>query len=147
MATPFTKIYDRFLASVDDYELGLMTDEDLYELLFQWLDRAISLEFTTCYKDLNNMVEPNYPDSLGEFNIDLDRQEINILALCMKKCWLEVKQSNADLMRRSIGDRDYRTVQGYQYLRELKDLKDDIDSAINEYQIAYTYKNFKGFDK
>jgi hypothetical protein len=146
MATPFNKVYDKFLASVDDYELGLMTDEDLYELLYTWLDRAISLEFTTCYKDLNDITEPNYPDELGKFNIDLDRSEINILALCMKKFWLEVKSSNADLMRRSIGDRDYRTVQGYQYLRELKELKLEIDRQINEYQVAYTYKNFKGFD-
>lgn len=139
MATPFDSIYRKFLSLVDDYELGLVSDEELNEILFGYLDQARSLHFPTCSKDLEKIVE-SY--GVGEFEEDLTSQEQYILALGMKKAWLSPKLNNADLMAKSIGDRDYKAVQGTNYIKELAKLDAQIEEEIRKYNVAYTYKNF-----
>jgi hypothetical protein len=140
MATPFESIYKKFLSMIDDYELGLVTDEELNEILFEYLDRSRSLEFPQCRKDLEDIVDLG--NGLGEFVDTLTSQEQYILALGMKKAWLSTKLNNADLMRKEIGDRDYKAVQGTGYLKELAKLDTQIKEEIREYAVAYTYKNF-----
>lgn len=138
MATPFTTIYKKFLAMVDDYEFAIVTDEELSEILFEYLDRSRSIEFPQCTKDLESIVETG--SGLGEFTETLTSQEQHILALGMKKAWLSVKLNNADLMRKEIGDRDYKTVQGTNYLKEISKLETKIEEEIRNYAVSYTYK-------
>lgn len=139
MATPFESIYKKFLGLIDDYELGLVSEEELNEILFEFLDQARSLHFPECKKDLEKLTEVN---GVGEFLEDLDSQEQYILALGMKKAWLSPKLNSGDLMQKAIGDRDYKAVQGTNYLKELSKLDDKIKDEIREYSVAYTYKNF-----
>lgn len=138
VATPFSSIYKKFLGQIDDYELGLVSDEELNEILFGFLDKARSLYFPQCKKDLENIVE-NF--GVGEFSEDLTSQEQHILALGMKKAWIEPKLSNADLMTKSIGDRDYKAVQGTNYIKELAKLDLQIEDEVDRYAKAYTWKN------
>jgi hypothetical protein len=139
MATPFQSIYKKFLGLIDDYELGLVTDDELNEILFGYLDLAKSLYFPQCQKDLEKYTEQN---GIGEFHEDLTAQEQFILALGMKKAWLSPKLNNADLMAKAIGDRDYRAVQGTSYIKELSKLDKQIEDEIERYTRAYTWKNF-----
>lgn len=139
MATSFHSIYKKFLGLIDDYELGLVSDEELSEILFGYLDKARSLDFPQCRKNLELITESN---GVGEFHEDLTSQEQYILALCMKKAWISPKLNNADLMSKEIGDRDYKAVQGTNYIKELSNLKSDIDDEIRRYEISYTYKDF-----
>ncbi|MGH0831164.1 hypothetical protein ACQVTX_23100 [Bacillus pretiosus] len=139
MATSFTSIYQKFLGMVDDYELGLVSDEELSEVLFGYLDQARSLYFPQCKKDLSKITENL---GLGEFKEDLTSQEEFILAMCMKKAWVSTKLNNADLMRKATGDRDFKAQQGTNYLRELSKLDAKIDDEIRRYAVSYTYNNF-----
>jgi len=139
MSTSFIQINKKFLGLVDDYELGLIEDIELNEVLFNYLDLAKSLYFPQCKKDLENYTET---DGVGEFAEDLTSQEQYILALGMKKAWLSSKLNNADLMRKEIGDRDYKAVQGTTYIKELSKLDAQIEDEIHRYAVAYTYKNF-----
>jgi hypothetical protein len=139
MATPFISIYKKFLSSVDDYELGLVSDEELNEILFGYLDKARGLDFPQCKKDLEAITENL---GVGEFHEDLNSQEQHILALGMKKAWISTKLHNADLMTVAIGDRDYKAVQGTGYLKELSRIEEDIEDKIRDYAVAYTYKDF-----
>lgn len=124
---------------IDDYEFGLITDEELKEILFEYLDTARSVYFPQCKKDLEKLtVELGN----GEFEEDLTSQEQYILALGMKKAWLSPKINNADLMSKAIGDRDYKAVQGTSYIKELSSLNEKIDDEIRRYAVEYTYKNF-----
>lgn len=52
------------------------------------------------------------------------------------------KLHSADLMRKEIGDRDYKAVQGTNYLKELSKLDDKIEDEIRRYSVEYTYKGF-----
>lgn len=139
MATPFSSIYKKFLSLVDDYELSIPEEEERNQILFEFLDQARSLHFAQCNKDLENITENS---GVGEFAVDLDSQEQYILALGMKKAWLSPKLNFADNMTKEIGDRDYKAVQGTNYLKELSKLDNQIEEEIRRYAVAYTYKNF-----
>jgi len=139
VATPFASIYKRFLSLIDDYELGIPSQEELNEILFEFLDQARSLHFPQCKKDLESITENA---GVGEFSDDLTTQEQYILALGMKKAWLSPKLNFADNMSKEIGDRDYKAVQGTNYLKELSKLDTQIEDEIRRYAISYTYKNF-----
>lgn len=139
MATPFSSIYKKFLSLVDDYELSIPDEEERNEILFEFLDQARSLHFAQCKKDLENITEKR---GVGEFADSLDSQEQYILALGMKKAWLSPKLNFADNMTKEIGDRDYKAVQGTNYIKELSKLDNQIEEEIRRYSVAYTYKNF-----
>lgn len=138
VATSFGSIYKKFLNLIDDYELNLITDEELNEVLFGYLDMARSLSFPQCEKDLEQITEDL---GVGEFKADLTSQEQHILALGMKKAWFSSKLNSADLMAKEIGDRDYKTVQGTQYLKELSKLDIQIENEIYNYTRSYSWRN------
>ncbi|MFC9727582.1 hypothetical protein [Bacillus cereus] len=139
MATSFDSIYNKFLSSIDDYEFGLLGDAELSEVLFGFLNTARSLYFPQCKKDLENIVEEN---GIGEFAEDLSSQEQFILALGMKRAWLSTKKNSADLMNKTVGDRDFKAVQGTTYLKELSKLDKDMEDEVRRYAVEYTYKDF-----
>jgi hypothetical protein len=143
VATPFSSIYTRFLRLVDDYELALPPEEELNEILFGFLDMARSLYFPQCKKDLELITEQ---DGVGEFEEDLTSQEQYILALGMAKAWISPKVKNADLMSKSIGDRDYKAVQGTSYIKELSKLEKQIEDEVDDYARRYSWKNFSTED-
>ncbi|HDR7263678.1 hypothetical protein [Bacillus sp. CH_203] len=139
MATSFVSINKKFLGMIDDYTFGKVSDEELNEVLFGYLDEARSLHFPQCSKDLELITEEN---GVGEFHETLTSQEQHILALGMKKAWISSKLYNADLMSKEIGDRDYKAVQGTGYLKEISKIDKQLKDEIHEYAVAYTYKNF-----
>lgn len=132
MSTPFESIYQKFLIEIDDYELALIDDESLSETLRGYLSSASGLHFKKCRKDLSKV------DDVG-FLETLTLEEEHILALCMKKVWLSSKLMNADLMRKEIGDRDYKAVQGTGYIKELRTTMASLDKEIENATVDYTY--------
>ncbi|PFP98893.1 hypothetical protein COK12_30780, partial [Bacillus cereus] len=73
---------------------------------------------------------------------DLSSQEQFILALGMKRAWLSTKKNSADLMNKTVGDRDFKAVQGTTYLKELSKLDKDMEDEVRRYAVEYTYKDF-----
>lgn len=57
MATPIQKIFKKFLGQINDYELSLLDDEAIEEVLTDFLDTSIAT-FTECTKDLT-MLPPS----------------------------------------------------------------------------------------
>jgi len=51
VATQLDKIFNKFLSQIDDIELSLLRDDDLEELLIDYLENA-TVEFRECKKDL-----------------------------------------------------------------------------------------------
>ena len=51
MATQLDVIYNKFFSQIDDIELSLLEDEDLEDLLMDYLENA-TVEFRECKKDL-----------------------------------------------------------------------------------------------
>ncbi len=138
MSVSFNTIYKKFLRDIDDYEFGLLEEDEMNEILQGYLEFAIS-EFTQCEKDLENIVEI---DEKLYFEEDLTFKEQEILALCMRKSWLNQKLYSADLMVKSIGDRDHNAVQGTPYINTLSKLDEKIQDEIRTYSVEYTYTDF-----
>jgi hypothetical protein len=74
MATPYTTIYDNVLPKFKDFDIPLMVSADVYEMLHEHLRPAI-VAFHICKKNLSDRDE-----LLGQFNIDLDDNEIEIIS-------------------------------------------------------------------
>lgn len=137
MATPFEDIYTRFLM-IDDYELGLISEEELRDVLYRYLKSGID-HFPQCEKDLSKVI---FVDEVPHFESDLSSNEKRILSMCMRREWMISKLYNVDNMQKSIGDRDYRAIQGTGYLKSLSELDDKLEDEIRTYSVAYTYEDF-----
>lgn len=139
MATPFQNIYDKFLNLIEDYELAIIPDDELDYLLFSYLDRAVSLDFKQCRKDLTN-----YNKELKQFNEDLTGEEQWIIAYGMVLSWLESKIKRERLLRDAISDRDYEESSHANQLKELLNLEESTRKKLTEYILNYTFNDFDG---
>lgn len=139
MATPFQNIYDKFLSLIEDYELAIIPDDELDYLLFSYLDRAVSLDFKQCRKDLTN-----YNKELKQFNEDLTGEEQWIIAYGMVLSWLESKIKHERLLRDAISDRDYEESSHANQLKELLNLEESTRKKLTEYILNYTFNDFDG---
>ena len=74
MPTPYEKIYENLLPKFRDYDIPMMTIDDVKDYLRDFLIPAIS-RFHVCRKDLNDR-----DDILDRFNCDLSDMEIEILS-------------------------------------------------------------------
>lgn len=73
MSTSYEAIYDNVLPKFRSYEIPLMNEEEVKELLHDYLVPAIT-RFHVCAKDLSDR-----NDEEGVFNVDLSDMEIEIL--------------------------------------------------------------------
>ena len=74
MYTPYEKVYENLLPKFRDYDIPLMSVDDVKDYLHDFLVPAIS-RFYVCRKDLNNR-----NDLLERFNVELSDVEIEILS-------------------------------------------------------------------
>ena len=88
--TSYETIYNRFLNKITSYRILELSDNDVQEMLLEWLNAAIP-KFRRCKTDLSLR-----DDELLEFDNDLLEVEIEILALLMVNEWLE-PQINSEL--------------------------------------------------
>lgn len=138
--TPFQDVYDKFLHLVKDFELARMDDVDLEDELFNFMDSAIALHFTNCRQDLTDMDIAN-----KQFNVELTRQEVNILANGMVLAWLEPKIKTDRVIEMQVGSRDFRATSSQAHLIALLKLEDETIKKLNRYKTSYEYSGFEGF--
>lgn len=81
--TSYQEIFERFSQKITDYKLLELSDNDIHDMLKQWMASAIS-KFRRCHTDLSDR-----DDELEEFNTDLLDIEKEILAELMVGEWLE----------------------------------------------------------
>lgn len=74
MATPLQVIFNKFLNLVDDIELSLLKEEDINEMLVEYLENA-TVEFYECTKDLT-IVKPTYERYFLESSLQGDTYSI-----------------------------------------------------------------------
>lgn len=61
MATPFSDIFNKFLKLLENREIVVtLTDEELTDLLFGFLDQSMSLYFKNCETDLTDYEDYDY---------------------------------------------------------------------------------------
>ena len=73
MATPYEKVYNRFLQKISDFNLAEVDDYSFDEMMNGWLNSAV-IRVRKCQHDLSKR-----NDELQEFEEDLSDLEIELL--------------------------------------------------------------------
>jgi len=129
MGTPLDTLYKRFQTKVDE---DLTYKESL---IFALVDVAISKSYKTCRHSLIYVLdEPEYDEEEnqtneydGNFNENLDSDEIELLALWMKYEWKERKVAYLEGEKRRIGTKDFN---------RLENKKDELNAAMKSSEKA-----------
>lgn len=144
MATPFTSIYDRFLGKVTDDMYLELTPQDTIRDLQNILIQAIpDFEFPRfdLYDYTLEQEEVEFDNVPAEaflirqdreegicviekscFNVDLTSEEINILAILMKKNWVERQLNSIENIRMKYSGSDFKMTSQANHMSKLQAL-------------------------
>lgn len=133
--TSYETIYNRFLNKITSYRILELSDNDVQEMLLEWLNAAIP-KFKRCKTDLSQR-----DDELLEFDNDLLENEIEILALLMVNEWLE-PQINSELnVSQFYGGKEEKFYQQANHLEKLIELKKQNRYEVQKLMRDYAYQN------
>lgn len=133
MATPYVTVFSSFLDKISDSYLLSMDDADLEEQLLKFLGSSIP-KFRKCKVNLSER------DSVKFLN-DLSDEEIEILANLMVVEWLRPRINSLELLKQSLGTRDFQLYSQSSHLKELSNLRKMTLEEINYLITSYTYSS------
>lgn len=140
MATPYEKVYNRFLQKISDFNLAEVDDYSFDEMMNGWLNSA-AIRVRKCQHDLSKR-----DDELQEFEEDLSDLEIELLALGMVDAWVSPMLNSTELTLQFIGGKEEKYYSQSQMLAELRNLKKENSLEMNRLHNYYTYTNNSYFD-
>ena len=139
MATPYEKVYDRFLARTTDFNLVELDDYTLNEMLKNWLCSAIVNVRTS--SDLSSR------DNESEvFSSDLTDRDIELLAMGMTMAWLDQTLNSTELTLQFIGGKEEKYYSQANHIAELRALREDTRLEMKRLHSYGTYTNNSYFD-
>ena len=140
MATPYEKVYNRFLNRITDFNLVEVDDYSFDKMMNGWLNSAV-IRVRKCQHDLSKR-----DDELQEFEEDLSDLEIELLALGMVDAWVTPMLNSTELTLQFIGGKEEKYYSQSQMLSELRNLKKENSLEMNRLHNYYTYTNNSYFD-
>lgn len=144
MATSFNEIYNIFLDQIEDKTLAKLADEDLREMLDNYILNSVFIHFKQCRTELDKYT-PSTSELIGEFEADLTREEKYIIALGMGVEWIIPKVRKESLFKQSLTNRDYSQSSNWQTLNKLMDLQESCEVKLRKAILSYQYIG-SGFD-
>lgn len=136
MATPFETIIDCFLGKItDDMYMELTYEDTLKDAQLFLLDAIPYFEFP-------RFALYDYNVNLAEYNVDLTREEINILALLMKTAWLERQINSIENTRMKYSGSDFKMTSQANHLSKLLQLKSENVRESTHAQRLYKRRKF-----
>ena len=139
MATPYEKIYDRFLNRITDFNLGELDDYTLSEMLKGWLhSAAVNVRTSTNLSARDDMNEA--------FNDDLTDLDIELLAMGMTLAWIDQTLNSTELTLMMIGGKEEKYYSQANHIAELRALREDTRREMNRLHNYDTYVNNSYFN-
>ena len=108
MATPYEKVYGRFLNKCSDFNLADLDDHTLNEMMKDWLDSAIIRARTSSDLFVRD-------DEVEEFENDLSDQDVELLAMGMVLAWLDQRIQSTEYTNLFIGGKEQKLRQLFAY--------------------------------
>lgn len=139
MATPYEKVYDRFLARTTDFNLAELDDYTLNEMLKNWLCSAIVNVRTS--SDLSAR-----DDDTEVFSNDLTDRDVELLAMGMTMAWLDQTLNSTELTLQFIGGKEEKYYSQANHIAELRALREDTRLEMKRLHSYGTYTNNSYFD-
>lgn len=140
MATPYEKVYGRFLNRTTDFNLVELDDHTQSEMLKGWLHSAIVNVRTSA--DLSDRDDEN-----EVFNIDLSDRDVELLAMGMTMAWIEPTINSTELTLQFIGGKEEKYYSQKNHLDGLRALREDIRIEMKRLHSYGTYTNNSYFDE
>lgn len=136
MGTPFEELYKMFLSKIQSYNFYDLDDYELEEELVSWLDEAVNSFSFYCKQDIDS-ADTTVPN--GYFNVDLSRQEKQIISDYMVLHYVEMNLNDLEATEQTLNSRDYRMYSEANYLEAKSKLRDRISKKINQQLSRYSY--------
>lgn len=137
MATPFETIIDCFMGKItDDMYLELTYEDTMRDAKLFLLDAIPYFEFP-------RFALYDYDAELEEYNVELTREEINILALLMKTAWLERQINSIENIRMKYSGSDFKMTSQANHLSKLLQLKAENVRESTHAQRLYKRRKFR----
>lgn len=134
MATPYEKIYGRFLNRTTDFNLAELDDYALSEMLKGWLYSAI----------INTRTSSNLSardDENEVFDNDLSDLDIELLAMGMTMAWLDQTLNSTELTLQFIGGKEEKYYSQANHIAALRALREDTRLEMKRLHSYNTYTN------
>jgi len=139
MATPYSEVFNLFLASIQDYRINRLYEqsvEDMENYLIPFLIKAIT-NFKKCKTDLEDRDDEN-----RIFNQTLSTDEKVILSNLIMVEWLTKEVNDILQMRLYLQDTDFKTYSQANNLREKRELLTTMKEMVDKQIVQYSYNNF-----
>ena len=136
MATPYEKVYSRFLSRTTDFNLAELDDYTVDKMLKNWLHSAIVKVRTS--SDLSKRDDEN-----EAFANDLTDMDVELLAMGMTLAWLDQTLNSTELTLQFIGGKEEKYYSQANHIAELRALRAD---TLREMQQLYTYGTYTNND-
>ena len=138
MATPYAKVYGRFLNKMTDFNLAELDDYTADEMLKGWLHSAIVNVRTS-----SNLSARNDEDEA--FINDLTDNDIELLAMGMTMAWLDQYLNSTENVLQFIGGKEEKYYSQANHIAELRAMREDIRLEMKRLHSYNTYKNSSYF--
>ena len=139
MATPYEKVYGKFLSRTTDFNLAELDDHTLNEMLRSWLGSAIvrtrTLDSTIVCDDKNEC-----------FENDLSELDVELLGLGMTLAWLDQTLNSTELTLQFLGGKEEKIYSQANHIAELRALREDTKLEMQKLHSYHTYTNNSYFD-
>lgn len=135
MATPFSKIYEKFIFKVKAYNISELVEKDRDDLLRIYLDAVCSKYIKEFKFDCCDIDEENQA-----FNADLNILEMDIIAEAMIVEWLSPIIYDFDVLQNNLYTRDFTEYSNSKILERLESVFDTCSKNVRLRIIEYTYK-------
>jgi hypothetical protein len=139
MATPYEKVYDRFLSRTTDFNLADLDDYTLNEMLKNWLSSAIVNVRTN--SDLSAR-----DDESEVFSNDLSDRDVELLAMGMTMAWLDQYLNSTENVLQFIGGKEEKYYSQANHMAELRALREETRLEMKRIHSYGTYTNNSYFD-
>ena len=148
--TSLHKIYGKFLPKISDYKLLALSDEEVYETLFDYYETASAL-FFRCSKDLSVTYTTTIVEGVevieGHVVGDLTNYEIQIIVSLMLIEHITPQLLTSENLKQSLSDKDFKIYSQANQLREIRLLLESLERKAKKMITGYTYRVLEEGDK
>ena len=138
--TQYSTLYNRTLAQITDPLLAQLPEEDLENMLYNWMLNAMSEPLVGKYDFADR------DDELKQFNFDISDLDQRILCIHMVRGWLAPQISSVTLTQQVFGGKEEKFYAQANQLAELRALDEELQRQADLLFCRGTYFDNEYFD-
>lgn len=138
--TQYSTLYNRALAQITDPLLATLPEEDLENMLHDWMMDALVEPVVGAY-DFSDR-----DDELKQFNFDISERDQKILSIHMVRGWLAPQIRSVLLTHQVFGGKEEKYYSQSAHLTEMRNLDADLQRQADLLFCRGTYLDNEYFD-